>query len=74
LFLQEYRQGDIMNEERKDFDIIRLQADIILLQKKVKELSKENAAISKILIEKVKPIVDSYYHEPDIVEDVISYG
>ena len=74
MFLQEYRQGDIMNEERKDFDIIRLQADIILLQKKVKELSKENAAISKILIEKVKPIVDSYYHEPDIVEDVISYG
>ena len=63
-----------MNEERKDFEIIRLQADIILLQKKVKELSKENAAISKILIEKVKPIVDSYYHEPDIVEDVISYG
>ena len=55
-------------------DFIRLEADIIWLQKKVKELSRENAAISKILIEKVKPICDAYYHEPEIEEDVISYG
>ena len=63
-----------MNEERKDFEIIRLQADLIQLQKQVKKLSDENAAISKILIEKVKPICDAYYHEYEIEEDVIAYG
>ena len=36
---------------------------IKILEEQVIRLTKENRAISKIMVEKVKPICDAFYHE-----------
>lgn len=54
-----------MNSE---LEFIKLQADIILLQKEIKKLQRENEAISKILVEQVKPVVDSFFYHKEISE------
>ncbi len=44
-----------------EFELIKLQADMVLLQKEIARLSRENEAISTILNKRVKPVVDAFY-------------
>ena len=57
-----------------DFEIIKLQADIILLQKQLKKLTLEHNAMAKIWVEKLKPISDAFYHEIEMEMDERGLG
>ena len=64
-----------MNEERnKDFEIIKMQADLILIQKQLKQIIREHNAMTKIYIEQLKPICEAFYHEMEYEEDSRGVG
>ena len=56
------------------FEIVRLQADVILMQKQLKKMLREHEAMAKIYVEQLKPICEAFYHEMEYEEDSRGLG